>query len=110
MVVRVAQFGRYIFTPIKGRASAATATGAANPLAPSPCSGLRAGLVEIGDIAGRRHITEPRAAGDGEGRDRGLVFHDLGDDRLVGAVEDAAVGRDEMLRLPEPGEIPVDFR
>src|SRR5216684_4452543 len=76
----------------------------------SPCSGLRGGVVEIGDVAGRSHVAQPRSPRHRECRDRGLVFVDLGHDRFLGAVEDAAVGGDEMLRLAQAGEIPVDLR
>ena len=46
----------------------------------------------------------------GECRDRGLVLHHLGHDRFLGAIEDAAVGGDEVLRLAQAGDITVDFR
>src|SRR5262245_65355755 len=37
-------------------------------------------------------------------------LHDLGHDRLLGAVEDAAVGGDEIARLAQLGDVAVDLR
>src|SRR5271169_3365610 len=80
------------------------------PMPLSPPSGLRASLVEIGDVAGRCRVAQSRPPRHRERRDRGLVFGDLGHDRFLGAIEDAAISGDEVLGLAQSGEIPVDFR
>src|SRR5947209_3728824 len=69
-----------------------------------PPSGLDTRLIEIGDVAGGSHVAEPRSARHRERGNRGFVLGDLRHDRLLRAVEDAAVGGDEVLRVTQAGE------
>src|SRR5205085_10331542 len=98
------------FAGVTNGAGGAVQTHNALDHAPSAPPGLRAGLVEIGDVAGGSHVAEPRSARHRERGDRGFVLGDLRHDRLLRAVEDAAVGGDEVLRVTQAGEIAVDFR
>src|SRR5207302_1955165 len=73
-------------SPLAGRLSSAP-----------PGLGLGPGLFQIRHVAGRGGVAEARAARHRQRGDRGLVLHDLRHDRLLGAVEDAALGGDEAL-------------
>jgi hypothetical protein len=61
-------------------------------------------------IRSRSHIAQSRPPRNRERGDRSLVLGDLRHDRFLGAIEGPTVGGDEVLRLPQLGEISVDLR
>src|SRR3984893_1247749 len=92
-----AQVSRHAFAlPIRWSRSTMSSA-IISPKLPSAPPGLRAGLVEIGDVAGCSHVAQPPTTRNRERSDRGFVFGNLRHDRFLGAVEDAAISGDEVL-------------